>query len=335
MTSRRSTIALLTAASLLATLVFSSACAPPARPAASETATTSAAATAGVATATVATTTVATASIDSTAPSRPETQSTTFAVIGDFGVDNRHERDVADLVASWNPSFIVTVGDNHYKKRDATGARAFSKSVGDYYGEWLDGAFFPALGNHDYDVKPAPKAYTDYFDLPGGGLTNTSGNERYYDFVQGPIHFFVVNSNPEELHGTGSSSKQAKWLKRQLKASSSKCNVVVAHHPPYSSDGEHGPARYMRWPFAEWGADVVLSGHNHGYERVMRNGIVYFTNGLGGATRYDFGSRTTGSKVRYMSDWGAQKVTITDTAIVFEFYNVSGERIDRYSVRAK
>lgn len=335
MTNRRGTIALLTAASLLATLAFSSACAPQARPAVSEIATTSAAATASVATATVATTTVATASAETTAPSRPEARPTTFAVIGDFGVDNRHERDVADLVASWDPDFIVTVGDNHYKKSSGSNASAFSKSVGDYYGQWLDGAFFPSLGNHDYDVKPAPKAYTDYFDLPGPGLTNTSGNERYYDFVQGPIHFFVLNSNPEEPHGTGSSSKQAKWLKRQLKASSSKWNVVVTHHPPYSSDGEHGPVRYMRWPFAEWGADVVLAGHNHGYERVMRNGIVYFTNGLGGGTRYDFGASTSGSKVRYRADWGAQKVTVTDTALVFDFYNVKGTRIDRHTVRAK
>jgi tartrate-resistant acid phosphatase type 5 len=330
MPNRRSTIALLTVATLVATLALSSACAPPARPAAIEPATPSAAVTAAVAT-----TTAATASAETTAPSRPETQSTTFAVIGDFGVDNRHERDVAGLVASWNPAFIVTTGDNHYGKKGATSASTYSKSVDDYYGKWLGGAFFPSLGNHDYDVKPAPEAYTDYFDLPGPGLANTSGNERYYDFVQGPIHFFVLNSNAEEPHGTDSVSKQAKWLKRQLKASPSKWNVVVAHHPPYSSDGEHGPAKYMRWPFAEWGADVVLAGHNHCYERVMHDGIVYFTNGLGGATRYDFGSRITGSKARYMSGWGAQKVTIADAALVFEFYDVNGERVDRYSVRAK
>jgi tartrate-resistant acid phosphatase type 5 len=330
MTIRRCTVALLTAATLLATLTFSTACAPRARPAVSELATTSAAVTAAVAPAAV-----ATASIDSTAPSRPETQSTTFAVIGDFGVTNRHERNVADLVASWQPDFIVTTGDNHYGKEGAPNANAYSNSVGDYYGQWRDGVFFPSLGNHDYDVKPAPEAYTDYFDLPGPGLTNTSGNERYYDFVQGPIHFFVVNSNPQEPHGTGSVSKQAKWLKRQLKASSSKWNVVVTHHPPYSSDGEHGPVKYMRWPFAKWGADVVLAGHNHCYERVMRDGIVYFTNGLGGATRYDFGAPTTGSEVRYRANWGAQKVTVTDTALVFEFYNVNGKRIDRHTIRAK
>jgi tartrate-resistant acid phosphatase type 5 len=328
MTSRRRTITLMTAASLIATLALASACAPPPRTAGSELATASAVATAPAATATVATTPV-----ESATPSRPDTQTTTFAVIGDFGVDNGHERDVAELVASWNPSFIVTTGDNHYGK--SGGTRAFSKSVGEYYGTWLDGAFFPSLGNHDYDVKPAPKAYTDYFHLPGPGLSNTSGNERYYDFVQGPIHFFMLNSNAEEPHGTSSSSKQATWLKRQLAASSSKWNVVVVHHPPYSSDNEHGPSTYMRWPFAAWGADVILSGHNHSYERVMREGIVYFTNGLGGVTRYDFGSPTPGSEVRYMSDWGAQKVTVTDTELIFEFYNVKGQRVDRYSVRAK
>ena len=69
----------------------------------------------------------------------------------------------------------------------------------------------------------------------------------------------------------------------------------------------------MQWPFAEWGADAVLSGHAHTYERVERDGIVYFVNGLGGAARYGFGEPVEGSRARYRDDWGAQKVTVTDT----------------------
>ena len=62
----------------------------------------------------------------------------------------------------------------------------------------------------------------------------------------------------------------------------------------------------MQWPFAQWGADAVMSGHAHDYERIVRDGIVYFVNGLGGASRYSFGTPVTGSAVRYNAEGGAQ-----------------------------
>jgi hypothetical protein len=91
----------------------------------------------------------------------------------------------------------------------------------------------------------------------------------------------------------------------------------------------------MRWPFAKWGADAVLSGHSHTYERIERNGIVYFVNGLGGAPRYDFGGAVKGSKKRYRSGWGAQKVIATRDSMRFEFYNADGELVDRYELTAR
>jgi hypothetical protein len=194
-------------------------------------------------------------------------------------------------------------------------------------------AFFPAMGNHDYsDATPAPRTYLTYFTLPGAGLPSTSGNERYYDYVQGPIHFFVLNSNPEEPDGTSSTSRQAQWLKAQLAASTSAWNIVYDHHPPYSSDTKHGSITGLRWPFARWGADAVLSGHSHTYERILRDGIVYFVNGLGGAPRYAFGSPVSGSAVRYDASWGAQRVTVTPTTMKFAFYNVAGTLIDAYTL---
>jgi hypothetical protein len=126
--------------------------------------------------------------------------------------------------------------------------------------------------------RPTPNVLT-YFDLPGAGFSNSSGNERYYDFVEGPIHFFALNSNKEESDGTSSRSRQAIWLKAGLAASTSTWNVVYEHHPPYSSDLVHGSTPSMQWPFASWGADAVLSGHAHAYERIERDGVVYFVNG--------------------------------------------------------
>jgi predicted phosphodiesterase len=276
---------------------------------------------------------------------------TTFAVIGDYGSNDDHERAVARLVVSWNPVFVIAAGDDYYAKAGGTGTGRYDESTGAYYGRWLKdittighrlpvgtaavNAFFPALGNHDYsDALPAPQTYLTYFDLPGTGFSSSSGNERYYEFVEGSVHFFVLNSNSAEPDGTSSRSRQAAWLKRALAASTSVWNVVYDHHPPYSSDSTHGSTTSMRWPFAAWGADVVISGHAHTYERVMRDGIVYFVNGLGGAQRYGFGAAISGSVSRYDANWGAQVATASETTLTFEFRSVGGARVDRYVLTA-
>jgi hypothetical protein len=90
----------------------------------------------------------------------------------------------------------------------------------------------------------------------------------------------------------------------------------------------------MQWPLAAWGADAVISGHAHTYERVTRDGIVYFVNGLGGAKKYAFGSPVAGSSVRYNAEWGAQIVTATETTLDFGFYNTHGQLIDGWRLSA-
>jgi len=337
--SRRRALSSALAAGLLAVLVLAGACAPPSD---------SGTAPPGM---------TPTPSVTSTAPSAATTASLgaraplTFAVIGDYGTGDSHEAAVARLVASWTPAFVIAVGDDYYSSAGGTGTAKYDESTGAFYGDWLKdihttgrrlpagraaiNAFFPALGNHDYsDATPSPGTYVSYFTLPGSAFVSTSGNERYYDFVEGPVHFFVLNSNTMEPDGTRSTSVQALWLKAQLAASISPWNIVYDHHPPYSSDSTHGSTRYMQWPFASWGADVVISGHAHTYERVARDGIVYFVDGLGGATRYAFGNPVPGSTARYDAGWGAQRVTATDAAMDFEFLSVDGAVIDRYRLSA-
>jgi hypothetical protein len=96
----------------------------------------------------------------------------------------------------------------------------------------------------------------------------------------------------------------------------------------------------MRWPFEEWGATAVFSGHDHAYERVMRddNGdgvlLPYFTTGLGGHSRYSFGTPVSGSAVRYSADYGTMIIDASDTQIDFEFWSVAGggRLIDSYGI---
>ncbi len=278
--------------------------------------------------------------------SQSQTSAVTFAVIGDYGMDNGNAAAVADLVAGWNPAFIVTTGDDYYNPAGGEGTGKYDESTGAYYCEFLKditttgsrcpsgqaeaNRFFPSMGNHDYsDATPGPSTYLDYFTLPGVGFANSSDNERYYDFVWGPLHFFIVNSNSQEPDGAASDSVQAAWLQSQLAASLSTWNLVVFHHPPFSS-GQHGSNAWMQWPFAAWGADAVISGHDHTYERIVRDGIVYFVNGLGGAARYFFGVPVQGSETRYNTDWGAMRVTATNSTLDFEFVSLDGQVQDAY-----
>ena len=138
----------------------------------------------------------------------------------------------------------------------------------------------------------------------------------------------------QEPDGTDSSSVQAQWLKEQLGKSKSRWNIVYDHYPPYSSSTTHGSSAAMRWPFARWGASAVLSGHVHVYERVMHDGIPYFTDGVGGAPRYAFGHAIPGSAVRFAASWGAQRVTVDGDAMRFDFFTREGKLIDSYRVGA-
>lgn len=260
-----------------------------------------------------------------------------FAVIGDYGAGGQAELDVANLVEGWNPDFVVTAGDNNYP---AGAASTIDDHIGQYYHEFIypytggygSGAtanrFFPTLGNHDWMSMSCNGAdcagpYLDYFTLPG--------NERYYEFTWGPVSFFMLDSDTPEPDGTSSTSTQAGWLQGQLATSTARWNLVLLHHAPYSS-ANHGSTTRMQWPFAAWGAHAVFSGHDHTYERIVLDGIPYFVNGLGGSSKYSFGTPVAGSLVRYNSDYGAMLVVATDTSVNFQFISRAGVVIDSYTI---
>ena len=254
-----------------------------------------------------------------------------FAVIGDYGLAGKPEADVANLVLGWKPDFIIALGDNNYD----TGASAtIDINIGEYYhsyiypytGTYGPGAktnkFFPVLGNHDW-ISTGAQPYENYFTLPG--------NKRYYDVVQGPVHFFMLDSDPNEPDGNSANSTQALWLKNAMAASTSQWNIVVFHHAPYSS-GLHGSTVAMQWPFRAWGADAVLAGHDHTYERLTEDGLPYFVDGISGSTIYEFGDPLPGSQVRYNADFGAMRVRASDQLLNFEFINRSGTVIDTFTL---
>ncbi|SLN64408.1 metallophosphoesterase [Roseisalinus antarcticus] len=243
-----------------------------------------------------------------------------FAVFGDYGTAKASgERAVAALVDTWDPEFILTVGDNNYfglSYEEAVGQH-YADYIGNYQGSYGDGSeinrFFPAIGNHEYTDGPVEE-YFDYFTLPD--------NERYYDFQIGSIHFFNLNSNIQEPDGRSSTSAQAEWFYEAIAQSTATFNVVYFHHAPYEQKDPGETA--MRWDFEDAGVDLVFSGHDHDYYRIARddNGdgkeLTYVVTGLGG----------------FDDDLGANAVSVTDDGLLVEFYDETGLLIDSFSVDA-
>ncbi len=257
-----------------------------------------------------------------------------FVALGDYGRAGPTERRVADLVASFSPDFVVTTGDNNYPAGeqatiDANIGQFFSDFIHPYKGQFGQGAeenrFFPTLGNHDW-VTSGAAPYLAYFTLPG--------NERYYDVVRGDVHFFAIDSDPHEPDGVSADSVQALWLKERLAASAARFQVVAMHHPPFSS-GSHGSTPIMQWPYAQWGADLVLAGHDHSYERITRDGISYVVTGLGGVSTYSFGEALPGSRIRYNASYGVTVLDVDPLELRLAFFNVDGERIDSFAIAAR
>jgi len=262
-----------------------------------------------------------------------------FAAFGDYGYASTAEQSVAAMVKSWSPDFIITTGDNSYGAGpiDVNIGLYYHDFIGNYTGGYGAGAstnrFFPSIGNHEYSDGGGISAYLSYVTLPGGGVisTGSSGNERYYDFRIGPVHFFALNSNALEPDGNSSASSQANWLQTQLGQSNAPWRIVYMHHAPYSSCTNHGSQTVMQWPFEQWGASAVLAGHDHTYERIMRDdnadgdSIPYFVTGVGGYTIYGFPASgfVPGSVVRYNANFGSMLIEADDTSLTMKFYSIT------------
>ena len=262
----------------------------------------------------------------------PTPRPVVFAAIGDYGAAADETGELADMMKSWHPDFIITVGDNNYPigaaaHMDAAIGQFFHQYIYPYQGKYGEGAdinrFFPSLGNHDVKTDDG-EPYFDYFTLPG--------NERYYDFVWGPVHLYAINNVSTEPDGFRASSIQAAWLEERLAASTSTWNIVYGHYSPYSS-GLHGSTKWARWPFSEWGVDAVLTAHDHTYERLMVDGVTYFVNGVGGSSLYNFEDILKESLAQYNDDYGAMRMEATDEYLLFQFFNRDKELVDQVELR--
>jgi hypothetical protein len=192
-----------------------------------------------------------------------------FAVMGDTGTGGTGQARVAQRIATSHRSypfeFVLLLGDNLYgSERPDDYVDKFERP----YKPLLDAGvkFYAALGNHD---DPNQRLYK---------LFNMNG-ERYYSFKPptGSVRFFALDSNYME-------KDQVAWLEKELAGSDSAWKIAFFHHPLYSSGEKHGSDVTLREQleplFLKHGVDLVLTGHEHFYERLKpQNGIHYIIAG--------------------------------------------------------
>lgn len=198
-----------------------------------------------------------------------------FVAFADTGSGDIHQTRIASLLKTLPARFAILAGDIVYDKgADFEYDPRYFKP----YREIIDHfPFFPVPGNHDM-VTDKGGPFRNVFNFPQGIF--------YRDFFWGDVHFIGLDSNhPDDL-------KQREWLTNALKAPA-RWRVVYFHHPAFSS-GEYGgyPSVQKNWVplFEQYGADLVIAGHAHNYERTLPiNGVTYIVTGGGGAPLYPVG----------------------------------------------
>ena len=216
---------------------------------------------------------------------------------------------------------VFALGDNAYPSGTAENYRScYDLSWGRHKGRTR-----PVAGNHEYDT-PQAAPYYEYFGASAGPL-----GAGYYSYALGNWHVIALNSNLP----VGRTSAQAAWLKNDLATSAAKCTIAYWHFPLFSSS-KHGNTEMMRdlWRILyDAGADVVLSAHDHVYERFApqdadgsfdpARGIREFVAGTGGAPPYPFVDIKANSEAR-MSTVGVLKLALKAGGYDWSFIPVSG-----------
>lgn len=240
-----------------------------------------------------------------------------LAHVSDFGTEDANEQLVADLVYEWKPSAIFTSGDN------SQGGLDYDDDVEAYYGEYVGrNLMWPCPGNHDYN--DGLLACPEYFAYFNGSINN----RYYYKKTFGPVSLFMLDSVAYTPDGVTTSGAQYAWLARELQSSRSTWNIVSCHYPPYSSASERSPGETgMRWGFGALGADIVISGHNHQYERLYYD-TYYIVAGTGGQTIRAFDTPLSGSQFRYNDTFGAGRLIVSPTKLRWEWRTYDNALVD-------
>ena len=221
---------------------------------------------------------------------------------------------------------VFTAGDNVYTHGSAS---EFTNCYGPTWGRHKSRTR-PAPGDEDWETAGA-KGYFGYFGSKAG-----PAGRGYYSYALGAWHVVVLDTDCSEVGGCGSTSPQANWLRSDLAANPTACTIAIFHHPRFSSAQSKPDGRSVTlWQILySNGADVIVSGHRHQYERFAPQtpsgtpstyGIREFVVGTGGAGLVGFSTVAANSQVRNGSTYGVLKLTLHSSSYDFAFVPIAGQ----------
>src|SRR5215218_4617564 len=231
------------------------------------------------------------------------------------------DQATADLIAGIDGT-VATFGDNAYPRGTAADfARCYDPTWGPFKARTK-----PSPGNHEYETAGA-SAYFDYFGIAAGDPAI-----GYYSYDLGSWHVISLNSNCSAVvGGCDPGSPQEQWLKADLAAHSNACTLAYWHHPRFSSgvNGDNSIVGPFWDDLYQGGAELVLNGHDHDYERFAplnpsgqpepTQGIREFVVGTGGAELREFNRIIPTSEVQIAGMNGVLQMTLHPDSYDWQF----------------
>jgi hypothetical protein len=224
---------------------------------------------------------------------------------------------------------VATLGDNEYETGSSDDfANCYDPTWGRHKTRTN-----PVPGNHDY-YTPNATGYFGYFGAAAGDPA-----KGYYSYDLGAWHVIALNSNDNcTVVACNAGSAQEQWLRADLAAHPAVCTLAYWHHPRFSSGSSHGNNASMQalWQaLYDYGADIVLNGHEHNYERFAKqspsaaadpaHGIREFVVGTGGRSHYGFATTPQpNSQVRNGDTYGVLQLTLHESSYDWQFLPVLG-----------
>jgi hypothetical protein len=254
--------------------------------------------------------------------------------------DNCRQLHTSALLVGGGYDAVLLLGDNQYY------CGSYEAWLGSYHRSWgrVKGITRPAAGNHEYITQGGllPSTGCDESNVGAAGyfryFGSAAGDPRkgYYSYNIGAWHLIALNSNCGDAGGCGSTSPQLRWLRSDLAAHPARCTLAYWHVPLYSSGGRAESKTSTFWQaLYDANADVVLTGHDHTYERFapqnahggldLRRGIREFVVGTGGSNHTSFETVAPNSEVRNSQTYGVLRLTLHPGSYDFRFVPEQGK----------